>query len=40
MTVSKHIFIDISTGKVTSNWDDVSGGTYMPMKSEPSGYSL
>ena len=40
MTVSKHIFIDISTGKVTSNWDDVFGGTYMPMKSEPSGYSL
>ena len=40
MTVTKAIFIDISTGEVADNWGSIFGGTYMPMKSEPSGYSL
>jgi hypothetical protein len=39
MTVTKTMEVDISTGKV-KGWASQFGGSYMPDKSELSGYSL
>jgi hypothetical protein len=40
MTVTKSIFIDISTGKVTDNWSPGAYGIYRPSKSEKSGWEM